>query len=264
MKLADKVAFIVGGGQTPGDTIGNGRAMAMRFAREGAMVVVADRRLDSAEETVSMVKADGGKAVAQALDIRDDGQCAAAVSACVAEHGRLDILVNNVGLGTGDGGVTQITDEAWDFIYEVNVKGALHMCRHALPVMREQGGGNILNISSVAAVCAAPMVAYKSSKAALNALTHTLATGNFKYGVRANAIMPGLMKTPMAIEAITAASGTPKDDVIRARDARVPLRGGMGDAWDVANAAAFLVSDEARFITGAILPVDGGQSVRIG
>lgn len=264
MKLSEKVALVVGGGQTPGDTIGNGRAMCLRFAREGATVVVADRSEASARETVAMVEAEGGKALAQAVDIRDDAQCAQAVQTAVDKLGRLDILVNNVGLGTGDGGVTTITDEAWDFIYEVNVKGALHMCRHALPVMRKQGSGSILNISSVAAVCAAPMVAYKTSKAALNALTHTLATGNFKYGVRANAIMPGLMNTPMAIESISKSRGTAKEDLIKSRDARVPLRGGMGDAWDVANAAAFLVSEEARFITGVILPVDGGQSARIG
>ncbi|MDD9940046.1 MAG: SDR family oxidoreductase [Myxococcales bacterium] len=264
MRLRDRVAMVVGGGQTAGQTIGNGRAMATLFAREGATVVVADRDLASARETVAMIEAEQGRAVVQELDVRDDGMCAAAVEACVARSGRLDVLVNNVGIGTGDGSVTRITDEAWDLIYEVNVKGALHTCRHALPVMRRQESGVILNISSIASICSAPILAYKSSKAALNALTHTLATSNAKYGIRANAILPGLMNTPMAIESISKARGVSREELIATRDAQVPLRGGMGSAWDVAHAALFLASDEARFITGVLLPVDGGQSARIG
>jgi NAD(P)-dependent dehydrogenase (short-subunit alcohol dehydrogenase family) len=137
-------------------------------------------------------------------------------------------------------------------------------CRHALPVMRKQESGVILNVSSIAAVCAVGLIAYKSSKAALNALTHALATGNAKYGIRVNGIMPGLIDTPMAIEGISAARGIPKETLKAARDGVVPLKGGMGTAWDVANAALFLASEEARFITGVILPVDGGQSARIG
>jgi NAD(P)-dependent dehydrogenase (short-subunit alcohol dehydrogenase family) len=264
MRLRDRVALIVGGGQTPGDTIGNGRATALLFAREGARVMVGDRNLASAEETVALIAKEGGQAQAVALDVTDDAQCAAAVRGCVERFGRLDVLVNNVGIGSGDGGVTHITDEAWDHIFAVNVKGTLHTCRHALPVMREQQAGVILNISSIASVCSAPIVAYKTSKAALNALTHSLAAGNAKYGVRANAILPGLMNTPMAIENIASAANIPKEKLIEARDRLVPLRGGMGSAWDVAYAALFLASDEAKFITGALLPVDGGQSARIG
>jgi NAD(P)-dependent dehydrogenase (short-subunit alcohol dehydrogenase family) len=264
MRLEGKTALVIGGGQTPGETIGNGRAMSLLFAREGATVVVGDRDLESAQQTTAMIEAEGGTATAQQLDVTDDAQCAAAIGACVERFGRLDVLVNNVGIGTGDGGVTRITDDAWDLIYEVNLKGALHACRHALPVMRERGSGVILNISSIASICAAPLVAYKSSKAALNAFTHTLATGNAKYGIRANAILPGLMNTPMAIESIAAARGISREDLIAERDRMVPLRGGMGSAWDVAHAALFLASDEARFITGVLLPVDGGQSARIG
>lgn len=153
-------------------------------------------------------------------------------------------------------------DDAWDHIFEVNVKGTLHACRHAIPVMRRQGCGVILNISSIAAICSAPLAAYKSSKAALNALTHTIALGNAKYGIRANTILPGSMNTPMAIENISAAIGVDKQALIERRNQQVPLRGGTG--WDVAHAALFLASDEARFITGVLLPVDGGQSTRIG
>ena len=264
MRLRDRIALVVGGGQTPGDTIGNGRAIALLYAREGACVVVADRVLASAEETVALIEAERGRAVAVALDVTDDQQCAAAVGVCVERFGRLDVLVNNVGIGTGDAGVTHITDEAWDHIYDVNLKGTLHTCRHALPHMRKQLAGVILNISSIASVCAAPIVAYKTSKAALNAFTHSLAISNAKFGVRANAILPGLMNTPMAVESIARATQMPKQALIEARNQLVPLRGGMGTAWDVANAALFLASDDAKFITGALLPVDGGQSARIG
>jgi NAD(P)-dependent dehydrogenase (short-subunit alcohol dehydrogenase family) len=264
MRLRDKVAIVVGGGQKRGDTIGNGRATAVLFAREGARVVVADRDLESAQETVAMITKEGGVAVAERVDITHDAECAALIGSCVARWGRLDVLHNNVGTGSGDGGASRITDEAWDRIFDINVKGAMHTCRHALPVMREQKSGVILNVSSIASICAVGLLAYKSSKAALNALTHALALGNAKHGIRVNAILPGLMNTPMAIESISEATGIAKETLINDRNARVPLRGGMGTAWDVAHAALFLASDEARFITAVILPVDGGQSARIG
>jgi NAD(P)-dependent dehydrogenase (short-subunit alcohol dehydrogenase family) len=264
MKLRDKAIIVVGGGQSPGDTVGNGRAAAILFAREGARVLVADRDLDSARETVAIIAKEGGEAAAERADVTRDEDCRALVAACIARWGRLDVLHNNVGTGRGDAGPAHITDEAWDAIFEVNVKGALHTCRHALPVMRRQEAGVILNVSSIAAVCAVGLVAYKSSKAALNALTHSLAIGNAKHGIRVNAILPGLMNTPMAVEGISASRGIAKADLIADRNARVPLRGGMGTAWDVANAAVFLASDDARFITGVLLPVDGGQSARIG
>jgi NAD(P)-dependent dehydrogenase (short-subunit alcohol dehydrogenase family) len=133
-----------------------------------------------------------------------------------------------------------------------------------LPVMRRQRAGAIVNVSSIAAVCATPIVAYKASKAGVNAYTQSLAIGNAKYGIRANVVMPGLMNTPMAVEGIARARGISKEDLVRARDAQVPLGGKMGTAWDVAYAALFLASDEARFITGVALAVDGGQSARIG
>jgi NAD(P)-dependent dehydrogenase (short-subunit alcohol dehydrogenase family) len=264
MRLRDKVAIIVGGGQVPGEGMGNGRAAAILFAREGAKVIVADRDLDSAQQTVAMIRKEAGTAEAQRADITSDADCKALVEACLAHFGRLDILHNNVGIGHGDSGPTSITDEAWDRIYEVNVKGAMHTCRHALPVMREQGSGVILNVSSIASVCSSNLLAYKSSKAALNALTHTIALGNAKFGIRANTILPGLMNTPMAVEGISQARGIDRSALIEQRNAMVPLRGGMGNAWDVAHAALFLASDEARFITGVMLPVDGGQSARIG
>jgi NAD(P)-dependent dehydrogenase (short-subunit alcohol dehydrogenase family) len=264
MRLKDKVAIVVGGGQAPGEGLGNGRAASILFAREGAQVIVADRNIESAQETVALIKKEGGVAEAQRVDITKDAECKALADACVAQFGRIDILHNNVGIGTGDSGPTKITDDAWDRIFEINVKGAMHTCRHTLPIMREQGSGVILSVSSIASVCSTNLLAYKSSKAALNAFTHSIALTNAKFGIRANSILPGLMNTPMAIEGISQGRNIDRELLIKQRDAAVPLKGGMGNAWDVAHAALFLASDEARFITGIMLPVDGGQSARIG
>ncbi len=263
-RLAGKVAVVVGAGQTPGDTIGNGRATAILFAREGARVMVVDRRLDSAQETVEMIEAENGTATAHEADATIERDCEAMIAAAVERFGRIDVLHNNVGIGGADAGPAHIDEEVWDLILAVNLKSVILPCKHVLPVMRRQQGGSIVNISSIAAVCATPIVAYKASKAAINAYTQSLAIGNAKYGIRANVIMPGLMNTPMAIEGIVAGTGVDKDELIRRRDARVPLGAKMGTAWDVAHAALFLASDEACFITGVALPVDGGQSARIG
>jgi NAD(P)-dependent dehydrogenase (short-subunit alcohol dehydrogenase family) len=264
MRLAGKVAIVVGAGQTPGETIGNGRAAAILYAREGARVLLVDRRLDAAADTQAAIAAEGGDAVAFAADATNEDACRAIARECTERFGRIDILHNNVGIGDGDASVVRITEEAWDQIFAVNLKTVLLASKHVLPVMREQKSGVILNISSIAAVCAMPLVAYKTSKAAVNALTQQMAIANARHGIRVNAIMPGLMNTPMAIETIPRASGIPREKLIEMRDAQVPLGGKMGTAWDVAHAALFLVSDEARFITGAVLPVDGGQSVRAG
>jgi len=262
-RLEGKTAVVVGAGQTPGSTIGNGRATALRFAEEGASVLCVDRLLESAEETVALIVDKGGNASALRADVTIESDCQGIIDASLDRYNRLDILHNNVGIGRGDRGVTSMTESAWEEIFTTNVKAVMLTCKHAVPIMREQGSGVITNISSVAAVCAVGLVAYKSSKAALNAYTHALATANARYGVRANVISPGLMNTPMAIEGNVAA-GRDRDTVIAERNARVPLRAKMGSAWDVANAALFLASDEAGFITGVNLPVDGGQSARIG
>ena len=264
MRLQDKVAIVVGGGQTPGDTIGNGRATALLFAREGAKVVVADRRLASAEETAEAIAKAGGEAVPAEADATDSAACEALVAGCVERFGRLDVLHNNVGIGDGDGSAIRITEAAWDRIFDVNLKSVLLACRHALPVMREQGKGAVINVSSIAATCAHPGVAYRTSKAAVNALTEQMAIANARHGIRVNAIMPGMMNTPMAIEGISRERGIPKADLIAARDARVPLGRRMGSAWDVAHAALYFASDEAGFVTGVVMPVDGGQSLQRG
>ncbi len=264
MRLKDKTAIVVGAGQTPGDSIGNGRATAVLFAREGARVLLVDRNLESALETKSMIEQEGGTATAFEADVTRESDCSSLVQACLSAYGRVDILHNNVGIGTGDAGPTHLSEESWHRILDVNLKSVFLTCKHVLPVMREQRSGSIINISSVAAVCSVGMLAYKTSKAGVNALTHSLAMGNARYGIRVNAIMPGLMNTPMAIEGISRARDIPKEQLIRERDAQVPLGGKMGTAWDVAYAALFLASDEAKFVTGVLLPVDGGQSARVG
>jgi NAD(P)-dependent dehydrogenase (short-subunit alcohol dehydrogenase family) len=263
-RLAGKSAIIIGAGQTPGMTIGNGRATAIRFAREGARVFCVDRDLASAEETVAMIAGEGGEAVAFAADITVEESVQAAIAECGRRFGRIDILHNNVGvsLAGGDAPITEIEGDAFDRVMDINLKGMVFACKHVLPVMREQGGGVIINISSMAAITAYPYVAYKTSKAGVIALTEQIAALNARYNIRANCILPGLMNTPMAVEARVTALGKTREEVIADRDRQVALGRKMGTGWDVANAALFLASDEAAFITGVSLPVDGGSSVR--
>jgi NAD(P)-dependent dehydrogenase (short-subunit alcohol dehydrogenase family) len=212
-----------------------------------------------------MIAKEGGEALAFQADATREDDCKSLAKTCVDRFGRIDILHNNVGIGDGDANVTHLEEAAWDRILSVNMKSVFLTCKHVIPVMRTQGSGAILNISSIAAVCSVGgLLAYKTSKMGVNALTHQLALANAKYGIRVNAIMPGLMNTPMAIEGISKARRIPKDQLVKERDAQVPLGAKMGTGWDIAYAALFLVSDEAKFITAVILPVDGGQSARVG
>lgn len=261
-RLENKIAIIVGAGQTAGETLGNGRATALRFAQEGANLLLVDKDLKSVQQTRDLLIEQGGKASILQADVTYEDQCQAISDVCVDRYGRIDILHNNVGIGTHDRGPTSITEEVWDQIFDTNIKSVMFTCKYALPYMRDAGRGCITNVSSIAAVCNFGLVSYKASKAALNAYTHSLATGGAKFGIRANIIMPGLINTPMAIEGYTAA-GHDRQALIARRNASVPL-GNMGDAWDVANAALFLASDEAKFITGVCLPVDGGQTALVG
>jgi NAD(P)-dependent dehydrogenase (short-subunit alcohol dehydrogenase family) len=271
-RLAGKTAIIVGAGQTHapesmGDTIGNGRAMAILFAREGAQVMCVDLRLDSAEETVRMIMDEGGPRASETFafpaDVTRSADCAAIAREAAARMNRIDILVNNVGTGRGDAPPHAIEEDAWDRIMDVNLKSMAMTIRHVLPVMRQQKSGAICNISSLAAIAGHHMVTYEVSKMAVNRLTTVVAAGNAKHNVRCNVIMPGLMDTPMAITGIAAASGKSVEMLRAERSSRVPM-GRMGSGWDTAYAALFLCSDEARFVTGAILPVDGGTSVTVG
>jgi NAD(P)-dependent dehydrogenase (short-subunit alcohol dehydrogenase family) len=262
--LEGKVAIVVGAGQTPGETIGNGKASAVLFAREGASVLCVDRRIDAAKETVEMIRGEGGEAESFEADVTQASDCEAMAAACTGRYGRIDVLHNNVGIGVDDGSAIRISEEAWDRIMKVNLKSMMLTCKHVLPAMREQGMGAIVNVSSVASVASVPMIGYKVSKAGVNALTQQVAMSNAKCGVRCNAILPGLMNTPMAIDAWVRQTGVDREEMVRLRDQQVPLGGKQGTAWDVAHAALFLASDEAKFITGALLPVDGGQSIKVG
>jgi NAD(P)-dependent dehydrogenase (short-subunit alcohol dehydrogenase family) len=264
MRLKGKVAIVVGAGQRPGMTMGNGRATAILFAREGAHVLAIDRYLDSAEETVGLIKKDGGEARAFVADVTDEATLQAAVAACRDLWKRIDILHNNVGVSIagGDAPITEITVEAFDRIVATNLRGMVMACKYTLPVMREQMSGVIINISSIAAWTSYPYVTYKATKAAVIALTQQIAIQNAQYGIRANAILPGLMNTPMAVDTRIEATGKSREEVVAERNSRVPL-GKMGSAWDVAYAALFLASDEAGYITGTALPVDGGMSVNV-
>ena len=261
-RVAGKSAIVVGGGQTPGSSTGNGRAAALVFAREGANVLVADRSIDSAEETAQMIRSEGGTASAVAVDVTQEGDLARMVGVCSELWGGVDILHNNVGISRegGDASITEITPEAFTRITDINLRGMVLACKHALPVMREQGGGVIVNIASVAGRIDFPWIAYQTSKAGVVILTEHLAITNAKYGIRANAILPGLMDTPMAVEG-QLRGGVTRDVVLAQRSARTPLKGRPGNAWDVAYAALFLASDEAAFISGAGLTVDGAQTL---
>jgi len=268
-RLDGQIAIVVGAGQSPGSgpddtTIGNGRAVALLFAREGAAVLAVDRSLEAATETTDLIVATGGTAAAFEADVTDEAAVATIEKACNTAFGPPTILHNNVGIGTGDGGVTGMDRSVWDRIFEVNVTGMYLTCKHVIPAMRAAGGGSIINISSVAAEATTPLAAYKSSKAAVNALTHHLATANFKHGIRVNAIMPGLMDTPMAIGGHSAARDIDPDELRASKDRMVPFGKQQGSAWDTAYAALYLASDEARFVTGVMLPVDGGQLARVG
>jgi NAD(P)-dependent dehydrogenase (short-subunit alcohol dehydrogenase family) len=265
-RLAGKTAVVVGAGQTPGATIGNGRATAMLFAREGARVLLVDRDDDSVQETLGLIEQEApGRASVFVADIVDEEQCQAiVVHALEVLDGRIDVLHNNVGIGAGDGGPTSLEAGAWDRIVDTNTKAMWLTCKHVVPVMREQHAGAIVNISSIAAIAGVGnLTAYKVSKAGVNALTQALAVTNARFGIRVNAIMPGLIDTPMAVDAAARARGVAREVVADARARTVPL-GHQGTAWDIAHAALFLASDDAAFVTGVVLPVDGGQSAQVG
>jgi len=264
MRLRDKVAVIVGAGQQPGETMGNGRATAMRFAQEGAALVLVDNNADWVEETRRLVVEEGAEASTLVADITSEDDCRAIAEAGRQRHGRIDILHNNVGRSRGDRATTDMDADMWDELMALNLKGMFMTCKHVLPIMREQGSGAIINISSTSSICARQTITYKTGKGAVNTMSQHLAWENAAHGIRVNCIIPGLMDTPMAIERRAKEQGVERDVVREGRNIQVPLGASMGTGWDVANAALFLASDEAQYITGVLLPVDGGLSIKIG
>jgi NAD(P)-dependent dehydrogenase (short-subunit alcohol dehydrogenase family) len=269
MRLAGKTALIFGGGQAPSEDpnapMGNGRAVALTYAKEGARVMVADRDPIAAQSVVEEITAAGGTAIAQACDVLIETNIAETINATTSAWGKLDILHNNVGLSieAGDAQITDIDADAFDHIMRLNLRAMVLAAKHTIPIMREQRSGVILNISSIAATETYPWVGYKASKAAILALTEQQAIQNAEYGIRAVAIQPGMIDTVMAVDARAKAWNQTREEVAATRAAKVPM-GRQGTAQDVANAALFLASDEASFISGISLRVDGASGCRVG
>ncbi|MFY9837475.1 MAG: SDR family oxidoreductase [Xanthobacteraceae bacterium] len=263
-RLKGKVALVVGAGSI-GPGWGNGKATAVAFAREGARVFCADINPAAAEETVALIKTEGGEATACHCDVSRSADVAAMVEACGSTYGRIDILDNNVGLAEV-GGVVEVSESDWDRVFAANLKGAFFTMKHTIPLMVRQGGGSIVNISSIASIryTGVPYATYYATKAALNHLTGTTAVEYASRKVRVNAILPGLMKTPMVERSAGLAASYADGDIEemwRVRDRQVPMGFG-GDAWDVAWAAVYLASDESRYVTGVLLTVDGGLTLK--
>ena len=261
-RVDGKVVLVVGAGSiAPG--WGNGKAAAVLYAREGAKVFAADINLAAAEETKKIIDNEGGVCLAYQVDVSNAEQVEAMVEQCLKTYGRIDILHNNVGI-IDSVGVVEMTEESWDKVMTVNVKGIFLACKYCIPYMEKQGGGAIVNISSIASLryTGYPSASYNASKGAVNQLTQNIALQYAEKAIRANCVLPGLMHTPMIDESMTGGYGDIDiKEMLRMRNEMCPMKK-MGDAWDVAYAALFLASDEARYITGTNLVVDGGLTCK--
>lgn len=260
-RLDNKIVILFGAGSV-GPGWGNGKATAVLFARNGAHVACVDVNREAAQETVDIIQGEGGAATAFACDVTDSKDVKAVVDAVVDGHGRIDVLHNNVGYAMM-GGPIELDEAAWRRTIDLNVTSCFITCKHVLPHMLQRRSGAVVNVSSVAAIryTGYPYVAYYAAKAAVNNFTMGLALQYAKDGIRVNAVMPGLMSTPLIFQQISGQYRN-AEEMVKARDAACPM-GRMGTAWDVAKAALFLASDEAEYITGVCLPVDGGLTCRI-
>jgi NAD(P)-dependent dehydrogenase (short-subunit alcohol dehydrogenase family) len=262
LNLTGKVALVTGAGSV-GPGWGNGKATAVLLARQGATIFGVDIRAEAVEETRDIIAAEGGVCVTQQCNMTIASEVAAAVQACSARFGRIDILVNNVG-GSAPGDPVTMSEEVWDAQVDHNLKTAFLGCKYVLPVMEQQGKGAIVNISSVAALRMSPTrvhVAYSATKAAIIALSKSVAMAYVKKGIRCNTVVPGLMHTPLVEHRLAKTiAGGDVEALVAQRHAQAPM-GHMGDAWDVAHAVLFLASDEAKYITAQEIVVDGGLTV---
>ena len=252
MRLPGKVAIVTGAGSRA-EGIGNGRAAAVLFAREGARVLLVDQSRDAAEATLRMIRDEGGEAAAFDADVTRSEDCRAMVDEAVRRWGRLDILDNNVGIG-GRATVVDVTEADWDHLMRVNVTSMMLTSKHAVPVMARGGGGAIVNISSISALRPRGLTPYSVSKGAVIALTRAMAIDHAPQNIRVNCIAPGPVYTPMVY-------GAGMSEELRERRRRASPLGIEGSGWDIGYAALFLVSDEARYVTGVVLPVDGGVTI---
>ena len=262
-RLEDRSAIVVGAGSV-GPGWGNGKATAVTFARAGARVLCVDINRAAAEETAAIIAGEGGRAEAHRADVTDRAQVEALVARAVDLWGGVDVLHNNVGI-VEVGGPVETEEAGWDRVMAVNLKSMYLTCKAALPVMEAAGKGAIVNIGSISAIrwLGVPYISYATSKAAILGFTRAIALQYAAKGIRANVILPGLMDTPMIVEPLKGAyAGGDVEEMRALRHAQCPM-GRMGDAWDVANAALFLASDEARYITAAELVVDGGLTAKV-
>ena len=253
-RVEGKVAIVTGAGSTPGPGVGTGKASAVVLAREGASVLLVDLHAERAEETKEMISAEGGTAAVFAADVTKAAECEAMVTAAVEAFGTLDILVNNIGLAAL-GTVVDTTEEAWDRALDINLRTAFLASKYSVPVMAEKGGGAIVNISSISALRGDGTLAYSAAKGALIAMTIDMAYSHGRSGIRVNAIAPGHITTPMVLSVSAPGARAEYMNMLRSE---AGLLGTPGTGWDVGWAVAFLASDEARWITGAVLPVESG------
>jgi NAD(P)-dependent dehydrogenase (short-subunit alcohol dehydrogenase family) len=255
-RLKGKVAIVTGAGSS-GPGMGNGKATAILFVREGAKVMAVDCNLDAAEETRRLIHEEGGDCVVFVADVSKAGDCKSMVENCMQTFGKIDILQNNVGIPSRYG-IDKTSEEQWDKVMNVNLKSMFFTSKYALPYMEKQGSGAIINIASIAAIrVSRSLIAYAVSKAGVIALTREIAIQYAAKGIRANAILPGLMKTPLVESMAQLFYQGDIEELWKQRDASCPS-GKQGDAWDTAYAALFLASDEAKYINGTALVVDGG------
>ena len=263
-RLKDRVALVTGAGSI-GPGWGNGKATAVLFAREGAKVFAADLNLEAAEETRSIIEGEGGACIAHQADVAQAVSVQAMVDACMSAFGRIDVLINNVGIAR-TGGIATTEEQDWDLVSDVNLKSVYLVCRRVVPIMERQGKGAVVNIASIAAHrwTGVPYASYYATKGAVVSLSRSIALEFAAKGVRCNSVSPGLMNTPMVHHGLTAAYGEEGDieNLVRVRDAQCPM-GHMGDGWDTAHACLFLASDEAKYITAHDLVVDGGMIAKM-